>query len=124
MRYLTALIVTFLVLSSCENSKRLDAKQLRTGTFETLLEESDVVSTAVRNDSIQIETYDGVQYKYEIEWKSNFEYVLKRINPKKGLDSVPFHVKITGIKGNEYTFKANYRGSNFKQKGKAIKVKD
>lgn len=124
MRYLIAIIVTFLVLSSCKNSKRLDVKQLRTGTFETHLEESDEVSTAVRNDSFQIETYQGKKDTFAIKWKSNFEYILTKVNPKKGLDSVPFHVKITGIKGNEYTFKANYRGSNFKQKGKAIKLKD
>jgi hypothetical protein len=46
------------------------------------------------------------------------------VNPKKGLDSVPFFVKITGVKDDSYTFKANYKGSNFKQQGKAIKVSD
>lgn len=115
-------ILSFLLLLSC-NDKSLNTTELKTGTFTTYLDDSDEVSTAFRNDSIQIETYNEKRDTFNIEWKSNFEYVLTKVNPKKGLDSVPFHVKITGVKGNEYTFKAYYKGSNFEQKGKAVKTK-
>ncbi len=110
--------------ASCKGGDSLDAEKLRTGTFETYLDDSDEVSTAVRNDSIQIETYNNNKDTFNIEWKSNFEYVLTKVNPQKGLDSVPFYVKITGVKGNSYTFRAYYKGSNFKQTGKAVKLKD
>ena len=87
------------------------------------LDDSDEISIAVRNDSIQIETYNNVKDTFAIQWNSNFEYELHKINPKKGLDSVPFYVKITGVKDSTYTFKAHYKGSDFKQKGKVIKIK-
>lgn len=112
-------IFLLLIFFSCE--KNTDVSQFRTGTYKTYLDDSDEVSTAIRSDSMQIEIYNNVRDTFAISWKSNFEYELRKVNPKKGLDSVPFYVKITGIKGNTYTFKANYKGSNFKQQGKAIK---
>jgi len=112
-------IILLLLCVSCE--KNADVEQFRTGTYKTYLDDSDEVSTAIRSDAMQIEIYNEVRDTFSIRWKSNFEYELKKINPKKGLDSVPFYVKITGIKGNTYTFKANYKGSNFKQQGKAVK---
>lgn len=113
------LIVAFI---SCKGNTS-NIYQFRTGTFETYLDNSDEISIAVRSDSVQIETYRNVKDTFAIKWNSNFEYELVKINPKKGLDSVPFYVKITGVKGNTYTFKANYKGSDFKQSGKVIKIK-
>jgi len=117
----TILIISTLVfLISCKGD--YDVKKFKTGTFKTFLEDSDITSIAVRNDSIQIETYNNVQDTFAIEWKSNFEYILTKIHPKNELDSTPFHVKITKFSELSYTFKAYYKGSNFKQKGKAVKV--
>jgi hypothetical protein len=92
------------------------------GKYKTILEDNDITSFAERNDSIQIETYNNKKDTFSIQWISNFEYVLLKKNPKSKLDSTPFYVKITGIKKNSYNFKAYYKGSNFKQKGKAIKL--
>ncbi|MDX5584787.1 MAG: DNA topoisomerase IV [Aureibaculum sp.] len=116
------ILVLNLFVSCKENNSNIS--ELKTGTFKTFLEETDVTSLAIRNDSIQIETYNNIKDTFAIKWQSNFEYVLTKINPKNELDSTPFHVKITGIKDNSYTFKASYKGSNFKQKGEAIKLKD
>lgn len=115
---LTIFILTALL--SCKDTT--DIKEFKTGTFKTFLEDSDITSTAFRNDSIQIETYNNVKDTFAIEWKSNFEYILTKQHPKNELDSTPFHVKITGFKDKTYSFKAFYKGSNFKQKGIAIKV--
>ena len=112
------------MLISCKAEKKLDATSLRTGAFTSYLDDSDAVSSAVRNDSLQIETYNNEIDSFRIHWESNFEYLLTKINPKKGLDSVPFYVQITGIRGDSYTFRAFYKGSNFKQTGKAVKTKD
>ena len=101
-----------------------DVTQFRTGTYKTYLDKRDVESTAIRNDSIQIEYHEKGIDTFAIIWKSNFEYELLKLNPKKGLDSVPFYVKITGVKNNTYTFKAYYKDSNFKQQGKAVKQLD
>ncbi len=118
MKYLLTLLVLFII--SCKENTG-DINQFRTGTFNTFLEGTDITSIAVRNDSIQIETYNNHIDSFSIKWKSNFEYVLQKINPETALDSIPFHVRITGFKNNSYTFKASYKGSNFKQKGRAKK---
>jgi len=122
MRFFTV-IFAIVMLISCKGNTT-DINQFKTGTFKTYLEASEATSMAIRNDSIQIETYNNVKDTFAIEWKSNFEYILTKINPKSELDSTPFYIKITGFKGNSYTFKAYYKGSNFKQKGTVIKLKD
>ena len=118
-----AFIGLLFLFISCKEEK-LDINQFKTGKFKTFLDDSDATSMAVRNDSIQIETYNATKDTFAIVWNSNFEYELTKLHPKSELDSTPFIVKITGFKSDSYTFKANYKGSNFKQKGKAIKLKD
>lgn len=117
-----AYFIFFLLFTSCEETPRSTPNNFKIGNYKTILEDTDITSFAVRNDSIQIETYDNKKDTFSIQWKSQFEYVLIKKNPKSKLDSTPFHVKITGIKKNSYNFKAYYKGSNFKQKGKAIKI--
>ena len=114
-------IVFFIFLISCKE-KTTDIAMYKTGTFNTYLDDTDITSVAIRNDSIQIETYNQKIDTFKIVWKSNFEYVLTKLHPKNELDSTPFYVKITGFTKNSYTFKAYYKGSNFKQKGKAVKI--
>ena len=116
--------VTFLIILlivSCNEAPKT-ANIFKIGKYKTILEDSETTSTAVRNDSIQIETYDNKKDTFSIRWINNFEYILLKKNPKSKLDSTPFHVKITAIKKNSYNFKAYYKGSNFKQKGKAVKL--
>jgi len=111
-----------LLFASCNEAPKTAPNHFKTGKYKTILEDSDITSTAVRNDSIQIETYDNKKDTFSIRWINNFEYVLLKKNPKSKLDSTPFHVKITAVKRNSYNFKAFYKGSNFKQKGEAIKL--
>ena len=111
-----------LLLVSCNEAPKTAPNHFKKGKYKTILEDSDITSTAVRNDSIQIETYDNKKDTFSIRWINNFEYILLKKSPKSKLDSTPFHVKITAVKRNSYNFKAFYKGSNFKQKGKAIKL--
>lgn len=114
------LLVT--ILTSCLKNSSGNVEDFRTGTFKTVLEDSESISMAVRNDSIQIETYQQVKDTFLIRWIDSFEYVLRKKNPKTLLDSTDFHVKITSISGDGYEFKAFYSGSNFQQKGTAYKI--
>ena len=108
---------------SCMGNPNLKMTEFRTGTFKTVLEDSETVSYARRNDSIQIEDFNGSKDTFNIKWLDQFEYVLTKRHPKTQLDSTPFHVKITSVKENQYSFSAYYKGSNFKQKGTAEKLK-
>jgi hypothetical protein len=102
----------------------MNINSLKQGTFKTILDDSELSSTAVRNDSIQIESFNKKLDTFKIFWKNDFEYVLTKTNPKTLLDSTPFQVKIIEVKQNSYSFIASYKGSNFKQKGTAVKLAD
>ena len=124
---MTNLVVLLLLISaaiSCNSDKNLSIQDFKTGTFETFLDDSDATSTATRNKFLQIETYNSQKDTFEIKWKSNFEYILTKVHPKSKVDSTRFFVKITGIKGSSYTFKASYEGSNFKQTGTVTKISE
>ncbi len=116
------LLLVSMVITACKSDEKLSIQDFKTGTFETFLDNSDATSTATRNEFLQIETYNSKKDTFEIKWKSNFEYILTKVNPKSKLDSTRFFVKITGIKGKSYTFRANYEGSNFKQTGTVFKT--
>lgn len=115
-------ISIFLSFFSCIESSKATIEDFKTGSFKSILEDKESVSLAFRNDSIQIETYEGTKDTFDIKWLDQFEYLLVKKNPKTLLDSTPFHVKITSIKDNSYTFSAYYKGSKFKQKGTVFKL--
>lgn len=117
------LSLSFLLSWSC-GQERMNINSLKQGTFKTVLDDSELSSTAVRNDSIQIESFNNKLDTFKIFWKNDFEYVLTKTHPKTLLDSTPFHVKIIEVKQNSYSFVASYKGSNFKQKGTAVKLED
>ena len=94
------------------------------GRFKSILDDKEIVSFATRNDSIQIEEFNGLKDTFNIKWVDQFVYVLTKRVPKTLLDSTPFHVKITGVKQNSYSFNAYYKGSNLKQKGTTYKVEN
>lgn len=117
-----AFLILVFILVSCNEAPESPRNNFRIGKYKTILEDNAITSFAERNDSIQIETYDNKKDTFTIRWINNFEYILLKKNPKSKLDSTPFHVKITAVRKNSYDFRAFYKGSNFKQKGKAIKI--
>ncbi len=117
---LIIIILTFFL--SCIESSKVNVDDFKKGSFKTVLDDRETVSMAYRNDSVQIESYEEVKDTFYITWLDQFEYVLLKKHPKTLLDSTPFHVKITSIKKDSYTFRAHYKGSNFKQKGTAFKL--
>jgi len=123
MKYLL-LFFLFGSLVSCQKGTQTNVNSFKNGQFKTILEDGKTVSNATRNDSLQIETTNNKVDTFKIKWINNFEYVLVKKNPKDLLDSLPFHVKITSVNKDGYDFIAHYKQSNFKQKGKAIQLKN
>ena len=123
MRHLLIIIVLLANVSCLENSKG-NVDDFKSGSFKTVLEDGENISFAIRKDSLQIESFQQLKDTFYITWIDQFEYVLLKKNAKTQLDSTPFHVKITSVKKDSYTFKAYYKGSNFKQKGTAYKLKE
>ena len=121
MRYFFIALLLF-SLVSCIKKNKVNMDDFKQGKFKTVLEDKETLSFETRNDSIQIEDFNGIKDTINIKWLDQFEYVLTKRVPKTLLDSTPFYVKITGVKQNSYSFKAYYKGSNFKQKGTAFKL--
>ncbi len=125
MRFIVRILLIIIILTfhiSCVKSNKVNVDDFKKGSFKTVLDDRETVSLAYRNDTLQIESYNEVKDTFYITWLDQFEYVLLKKNPKTMLDSTPFHVKITSIKNDSYTFRAHYKGSNFKQKGTAFKL--
>ena len=111
-----------LLTASCIDKGKVRMDDFKQGKFKTVLEDKETISFAERNDSIQIEDFNGLKDTFNIKWLDQFEYVLTKKDPKTMLGSTPFHVKITSVKPDSYSFNAYYKGSNFKQKGTAFKL--
>lgn len=122
MRNLLIILFTLFALTGCQPKQLKDVDYYKTGVFKTVLKDMNISSIAKRNDSIQIETFEGKSDTFSIKWKSDFEYILLKKSPKTALDSTPFHVKITKFDGDSYQFKAFYKDSNFKQEGTSQKL--
>ncbi|MGY6647814.1 hypothetical protein [Wenyingzhuangia sp. IMCC45574] len=122
MKGLIYTLVTF-VFISCNTGSKTDVTVFKEGYFKTYLGERKDSSYFYRDAHYQIETYRNQVDTFKISWTSNFEYELRKLNPNSKLDSIPFIVKITGLKENSYQFKGSYKGSNFKQEGITYKLK-
>ena len=105
-------------LTSCYNQER-NCADFKTGTF-VFEQEIDGVkhsSTFVRNDSIEIETYNGKRDTASIRWINDCEYVLEKLHPKNMQEKKAVHMKILSTSGDEYKFEYGIVGSKTKEKG-------
>ncbi|HBY69578.1 MAG: DNA topoisomerase IV [Flavobacteriaceae bacterium] len=123
MRLLTSTLFLF-TLISCYQPER-DCKKFKTGTFEfkALVGTQLETTTFKRNDSIEIDYYQGKADTSSIRWINDCEYIVQKINPKNRAEEKAIHMKILTTDNNEYTFEYNIVGQTNKQKGTAVKVK-
>lgn len=123
MRLLTSILL-FFTLISCYQPER-DCKNFKTGTFEfkALVGTQLETTTFKRNDSIEIDYYQGKADTSSIRWINDCEYIVQKINPKNRAEEKAIHMKILTTDNNEYTFEYNIVGQSNKQKGVAVKVK-
>lgn len=121
MRKIALLLFVFTLSIGCKN-KPLNSDRFKTGTFEIPAGKGYEKTIIVRQDSLQIETYEDRIDTLSIVWKNNFNYTLKMIHPKTAIDEDPIHIKITNIEKKSYEFEAVIGHSNFIQKGEIIKI--
>jgi hypothetical protein len=125
MKKATLLFSLIILTFSCYNAER-DSKNFKTGKFEFVQEINGIkkTSTFERNDSIQIETFEGKTDTATIRWVNDFEYVLQKIHPKNMAEKKAIAMKILTTSKNSYTFEFGIVGSDVKQKGTVRKVAD
>lgn len=105
MRKIAPICLLFTLLS-CYTNKERDCTDFRTGTFEfeNLVGTEIKKTTFSRNDSIEIDYYEGIVDTNSIRWINDCEYVMKKLNPKNQAEKEPIHFKILSTEGNSYTF--------------------
>ena len=122
MRFTSILLLTFLIFS-CYNPER-NCQDFKTGTFEyeALIGKEVLSTTFTRNDTLEIDYFNGKSDSSSIRWINDCEYIVKKINPKNMAEEKAIHMKILTTKGNEYNFEYNIVGDTNKQKGTANKI--
>ena len=83
MKRFLYLLLPATLLASCYNQER-NCADFKTGKFRF---ESDIngqkkVTVFERNDSIEIETFEGKTDTATVRWVSDCEYILQKKNPK------------------------------------------
>ena len=111
------------LLTSCYNQER-NCKDFKTGKFtsETEIEGKKYTSTFERNDSIQIESYEGKIDTFKVRWTNDCEYIIQNTNPKNREEKKAVQMKILTTKDNTYTFEYSFVGDSKKQRGTVTKL--
>lgn len=114
-----------LSLISCYNAEH-NCKDFKTGKFKFDYKVDGVEKTTVfeRNDSIEIETFEGKTDTSSIRWVSDCEYILQKIHPKNMAEKNAINMKILTTSKNSYTFEFGIVGSDKKQRGTVFKMAD
>ena len=123
MRFFLALL-SFLLLAGCYETQR-DCADFKTGTFEfEALSGTEVFKTTIiRNDSIEVDYFQGKTDSSSIRWINDCEYVLKKINPKNQAEKKAIHIKILTTDKDSYTFEFSEVGKTKTSKATAKRIK-
>ena len=123
MRFFLALL-SFLLLVGCYETQR-NCADFKTGTFEfEALSGTEVFKTTiVRNDSIEIDYFQGKTDSSSIRWINDCEYVLKKINPKNQAEKKAILIKILTTDKDSYTFEFSEVGKTKTSKATAKRIK-
>ena len=123
MKYFTLFLLAFCLIS-CYQVER-NCSDYKTGKFDSEVTINGTLykSTFYRNDTLQIETYEGKTDSSSLRWINDCEVIFKTINPKSMAEQKDIHLKILTTTDSSYTFEYSYVGETLKQKGVAIKLK-
>jgi hypothetical protein len=118
-------LLPLLLLMSCYDAER-NCKDFKTGKFKFEYEVNGVkkITLFERNDSIEIETFDGKTDTASIRWVNDCEYVLLKLHPKNMAEEKAIGMKILTTTKNSYTFEFGMVGSDAKQRGTVTKISD
>jgi hypothetical protein len=117
------LLSPLLLMMSCYNVER-NCADFKTGKFKFEYEIDGVKKTTVfeRNDSIEIETFEGKTDTSTVRWVNDCEYVLQKKHPKNKAEEKAIDMKILTTSKNSYTFEFGMIGIDAKQRGTVTKI--
>ena len=110
--------------TSCYTIER-NCKDFKTGEFKFEYEVDGVKKTSnfVRNDTLEIDTFEGKTDSSSVRWINDCEFVLEKLHPKNRAEKQAIHMKILSTTENSYTFEFSKLGDTQKQKGTVTKIK-
>ncbi|WLD24803.1 DNA topoisomerase IV [Flavobacterium dauae] len=113
-----------LILVGCYNQER-NCTDFKTGTFQFEQEVNGKkhISTFIRTETYEIETYNGKTDTASIRWVNDCEYILQKLHPKNMAEKKAVQMKILTTKADRYIFEYNIVGDTNKQKGEIKKIK-
>lgn len=119
------LLFSSLLLVSCYEQER-NCSDFKTGTFEfEALSGTEVFKTTItRNDSIEVDYYQGKTDSSSIRWVNDCEYILTKINPKNQAEKKAILIKILTTSKDEYSFEFSEVGKVKSRKATARRIKD
>ena len=123
IQYSICSLLLLTLLNSCYNQER-NCTDFKTGKFtsETEIEGKKYTSTFERNDSIQIESYEGKIDTFKVRWTNDCEYIIQNTNPKNREEKKPVQMKILTTDSDSYTFEYSFVGDSKKQRGTVTKL--
>jgi hypothetical protein len=103
-----------------------NCKDFKTGKFRFEYEVDGIEKTTLftRNDSIEIETFEGKTDTASIRWVNDCEYILKKLHPKNMAEEKAIGMKILSTSGNTYIFEFGIIGADQKQRGTVTKLEE
>lgn len=124
MRFLILFIFSFSFLG-CYQVER-NCSDFKTGKFEfeAMAGTEMLYTTVIRNDTIEVDYFEGKADTSSIRWINDCEYIIKKLHPKNQAEKKAIHIKILSTKNNEYTFEFREVGQSKGNKGKARKIDD
>lgn len=119
----TIALLCLLLFASCYTTEH-NCKDFKTGKFKFEHEIDGVkkVTYFERNDSIEVETFEGKTDTAIIKWISECEYVLRKKHPKNNAEKNTISMKILTTSKNSYTFEFGMVGVDTKQRGTVTKI--
>jgi len=114
-----------MLITGCYQQERV-CTDFHTGTFEfeTYINGTLATTTFVRNDTIEIDYFEGKSDTASIRWINDCEYVVRKLHPKNMAEEKAIHMKILTTDKDTYTFEYGLVGvKKNKQKGTAKKIK-
>jgi len=119
------LLITTTLLLSCNYLER-DCSLYKSGSFITYSTINDSIYTSIftRNDTIQIENFNGKIDTSACRWINDCEFVLRTLNPKSRLQKKNIHIKILSTTDSTYRYEYSFVGENRKETGLATKISD
>ena len=124
-RFFKVCILAYLALSltSCLQAPERNCELHKTGSYQSIavVNGDTLITTFVRNELLEIESFQGKQDTSTVRWINDCEYVLKKQNPQNKAEEKSILIKILTTTDSSYTFEFNAVGTAKKLRATAYK---